>query len=96
MKKSDTSWTANEGFVRLSNIDPVPPESGGAHKVFRYLTPGNYNILIKAKDNWGFYNCVGLSGFVGAVANTPCGDCCITREFKDPSPQNDPCNNCAN
>jgi hypothetical protein len=97
MKKSGTSWTANEGFVKLSNIDPVPPESGGAHKVFRYLTPGDYNILIKAKDNWGFYNCVGLSGFVGAVAGTPCSDCCVKNEFLDktqPSLSSDACVSC--
>jgi hypothetical protein len=96
IKEEKTNWNSNEGFITLTNVDPVPPETNSTHRIFRYLPPGNYKILIKAKDNWGFYSCVGLSGFTNLNNNSNCLDCCVAREFKDPSLQVNPCDKCDN
>lgn len=95
IKEEKTNWNSNEGFITLTNVDPVPPETNSTHRIFRYLPPGNYKILIKAKDNWGFYSCVGLSKFSSDPVPLNCSKCCVEEEFND-SIENGPCHLCAN
>lgn len=99
IKEEKTEWNSDEGFITLKNVDPVPPETNSTHRIFRYLPPGDYKILIKAKDNWGFYSCVGLSGFSDSNKMTKgehCYNCCVGNEFLDKTSPNPSysCENC--
>ncbi len=85
IKKEGTAWNVNEGFIELVNIDSISTKEGG-HRIFRYLSPGDYKILIKIVDNWGFYKCVGLSGFNDSakmISPQFCYNCCVTNNFLD-------------
>lgn len=57
-------WGNPSAVIDLYNIDPMP-DSNNPHKIVRYLQAGDYYVLIKLEDNWGFYQCLGHpnSGF---------------------------------
>ena len=71
---SDT-WNNEKAVINLYNVDPLP-NPAQTHKIVRYLQEGDYYVLIKAEDNWGFYHCLGLpgNGFSGS-------DCCKEKVF---------------
>ena len=70
--EASDKWDNNNSVIDLYNIDPMP-DSNNPHKVVRYLQKGDYYVLIKLEDNWGFYQCLGLSGS-GFSASTCCTD----------------------
>ena len=65
-------WSSTKSVIELYNIDPMP-DPNNPHKVVRYLQKGDYYILMKLEDNWGFYQCLGLSGN-GFSDSTCCTD----------------------
>ena len=69
--EASDKWDNNNSVIDLYNIDPMP-DSNNPHKVVRYLQKGDYYVLIKLEDNWGFYQCLGYpsSGFSGSVCCT--------------------------
>lgn len=71
-EKTSDKWGNTNSVIGLYNIDPMP-DSNNPHKVVRYLQRGDYYVLIKLEDNWGFYQCLGLSGS-GFSASTCCTD----------------------
>lgn len=52
------AWNNEKSVISLYNIDPMP-DSNNPHKIVRYLQAGDYYVLIKLEDNWGFYQCLG-------------------------------------
>ena len=60
-------WKSSNAVIDLYNIDPMP-DSNNPHKIVRYLQVGDYYVLIKLEDNWGFYQCLGhpKSSFSGS------------------------------
>lgn len=68
-------WDNEKAVINLYNVDPLP-NPAQTHKIVRYLQEGDYYVLIKAEDNWGFYHCLGLpgNGFSGS-------DCCKLNVF---------------
>lgn len=52
-------WDNEKAVINLYNVDPLP-NPAQTHKIVRYLQEGDYYVLIKAEDNWGFYHCLGL------------------------------------
>ena len=68
IKRVDDSWEQVPNIV-LSNIDHRP-DSLNPHCLVKFLSPGQYIVLIKVIDNWDFFKCYGM----GAFANTN-GNC---------------------
>jgi len=64
IKRVDDSWEQVPNIV-LSNIDHRP-DSLNPHRLVKFLSPGQYIVLIKVIDNWDFFKCYGM----GAFANT--------------------------
>lgn len=71
------AWSNEKAVINLYNVDPLPNQAQ-THKIVRYLQEGDYYVLIKAEDNWGFYHCLGLpgDGFSGS-------NCCKNKVFYD-------------
>jgi len=71
IKQSSVSdqWGNASAVIDLYNIDPMP-DSSNPHKIVRYLQAGDYNVLIKLEDNWGFFKCLGLNNFPDSI-------CCV-------------------
>jgi hypothetical protein len=72
IKKTGDEWDDTSSII-VNGLDNKPNASD-PHKLIRFLTPGNYIIAIKVKDNWGFYRCSGIAGFNGGA--NPCKTCC--------------------
>ncbi len=83
-------WSGTDGLLEFSNLDQMS-SSANPHRVIRYLNPGNYKILIKVEDNWGFYKCVGRNGFAN-INNLDCSNCC-KNNFVTASSICESCNN---
>jgi len=60
IKKVDEDWSQNS--IVLSNIDHRPDQSN-PHRLVKFLSPGQYMVLIKVIDNWNFFKCAGMGVF---------------------------------
>jgi hypothetical protein len=71
--KEGSDWTNADGIISQFNIDNLP-DNNNPHRITKPLSSGDYKIVVKVVDNWGFYKCDGLNGF---GSNYNCDSCCI-------------------
>ncbi|MFA7601140.1 MAG: hypothetical protein WCY43_02830, partial [Patescibacteria group bacterium] len=39
------------------------PDQSNPHRLVKFLSPGQYMVLIKVIDNWNFFKCAGMGVF---------------------------------
>jgi len=76
IKESNSNWASSTGIISQSIIDSLSDE-GNPHRITKYLSSGDYQILVKVVDNWGFYKCEGLGGFANMSGVDNCSYCCV-------------------
>lgn len=72
IKKVDEDWSQNS--IVLSNIDHRPDQSN-PHRLVKFLSPGQYMVLIKVIDNWDFFKCAGM-GVFAKTSDSCYQNCC--------------------